>query len=178
VWSAPNAERRGDQRILYTPWVPQISHQFLDDRGLPARMPYLPDLDSICSRVPGLGSLLIDLDPTRPGLRRAILPGQLAWYAAACAAWVAVYLTMRGQPFVFRAAAGLVVIGLVVVGSYFRRRAGFRKGLRKVRGVMLDASLCPSCTHSLEGLPRHEDGCVVCPECGAAWLSYARAQHE
>lgn len=132
-------------------------------------MPYLPDLDSICSRIPSLRSLLVELDPTRPRLRSTITIGQLAWYAAACALWVGVYLSTRGQPFVFRVAAGFAVIALVVVGSYFRRRAGFRKGLNKVRQAMLDASLCPSCTHALEGLPRHDDGCVVCPECGAAW---------
>ncbi|MBX3315900.1 MAG: hypothetical protein KF902_03440 [Phycisphaeraceae bacterium] len=132
-------------------------------------MPYHPDLDGICSRIPGLRSLLIEIDPTRPGLRRSIRPGQLAWYSAACAAWAAVYVGTRGHPLPFRITAGVGVISLVIVGSYFRRRAGFRKGLREVRRVMLDATLCPSCTHSLEGLPRQDDGCVVCPECGCAW---------
>lgn len=140
-------------------------------------MPYLPDLDSICSKIPGLRSLLIELDPTRPGLRRAIRPGQLTWYATACVLWVAVYLFTRGQPFVFRLAAGAAIIVLVVVGSYFRRRSGFRKGLRDVRRIMLEASRCPSCTHPLDGLPRHDDGCVVCPECGAAWISPETSRH-
>ncbi|QYK48487.1 MAG: hypothetical protein KF838_01215 [Phycisphaeraceae bacterium] len=147
----------------------QTPRQFIDDRGNPVRMPYLPDFDAICSRIPGLRSLLVDLDPTRPRLRSTLSPGQLAWYGAACGLWVAVFLFMRGHPLPFRIAAGVGVISIVIVGSYFRRRAGFRRGLRDVRRIMLDATLCPSCTHSLEGLPRHEDGCVVCPECGAAW---------
>jgi len=132
-------------------------------------MPSLPDLDAICARIPGLRSLLVDLDPTRPRLRSTLSPGQLAWYGAACGLWVAVFLLTRGQPTFIRYASGAAVIMAVVVGSYFRRRAGFRRGLQRVRNVMLDATLCPSCTHSLEGLPRHEDGCVICPECGAAW---------
>lgn len=132
-------------------------------------MPYLPDFDAICSRIPGLRSLLVDLDPTRPRLRGALTVGQIAWYGAACGLWVTVFLLTRGQPPVVRYASGAAVIIAVIVGSYFRRRAGFRTGLQRVQRVMLDASLCPSCTHSLEGLPRHEDGCIVCPECGAAW---------
>lgn len=28
---------------------------------------------------------------------------------------------------------------------------------------------CPCCAYRLVGLPPEEDGCVVCPECGAAW---------
>lgn len=132
-------------------------------------MPYLPDFDAICARIPGLRSLLVELDPTRPRLKSAITIGQMAWYGAACGLWASVFLFTRTEALAFRIAAGVGVISLVIVGSYFRRRAGFRKGLGKVRRTMLDASLCPSCTHSLQGLPRHKDGCVICPECGAAW---------
>ncbi len=28
---------------------------------------------------------------------------------------------------------------------------------------------CKSCRQSLLGLPAEDDGCVICPECGAAW---------
>lgn len=158
-----------DREARYTRYVAQTSTQFVDDRGHPARIPHLPDLDAICAHIPGLRSLLVDLDPTRPRLRSALSPGQLAWYGAACVLWVAVFLLTRGHPLPFRTAAGVGVISIVIVGSYFRRRAGFRRGLRDVRRIMLGATLCPSCTHALQGLPRHEDGCVICPECGAAW---------
>lgn len=30
---------------------------------------------------------------------------------------------------------------------------------------------CASCTRSLRGLPSDEDGCTVCPRCGASWLA-------
>lgn len=153
----------------YTGTMPRSSHQFVDDRGQPAAVPQLSTLDGICARIPGLRTLLVELDPTRPRLLKPIRTGQLAWYSAACAAWATVYVSTRGQPLMIRFTAGGTVIVLVVVGSYFRRRAGFRRGLMDVRRVMLEASLCPSCTHPLDGLPRLEDGCVVCPECGSAW---------
>ncbi len=34
---------------------------------------------------------------------------------------------------------------------------------------IIDAGYCPLCAFSLEGLAADDDGCVVCPECGAAW---------
>ena len=33
----------------------------------------------------------------------------------------------------------------------------------------LSAHRCPGCLYSLDGLPLMPDGCVSCPECGAAW---------
>ena len=40
-----------------------------------------------------------------------------------------------------------------------------------VASLMTKAGLCNSCGHSLHGLAPVEDGCLVCPECGAAWKS-------
>ena len=40
---------------------------------------------------------------------------------------------------------------------------------RRLAGVYLRAGFCASCGQDLTGLPRAEDGCTVCPECGAAW---------
>jgi hypothetical protein len=53
-------------------------------------------------------------------------------------------------------------LGVAVwIGSFGYKSTG-------VRDVLLSESLCPSC---LGLLPKHaeEDGCTVCPECGAAW---------
>lgn len=36
--------------------------------------------------------------------------------------------------------------------------------------MMLRAGLCPGCSYGLAGLAREDDGCVVCPECGGAWM--------
>ncbi len=37
------------------------------------------------------------------------------------------------------------------------------------RDALLEYDLCPGCVHGLGGIPPEPDGCVVCPECGAAW---------
>ena len=31
------------------------------------------------------------------------------------------------------------------------------------------AGLCPACCYDVRGLPRTREGCVLCPECDAAW---------
>lgn len=38
-----------------------------------------------------------------------------------------------------------------------------------VRESLLNASRCASCGYSLVALVAEPDGCVVCPECSAAW---------
>ena len=51
--------------------------------------------------------------------------------------------------------------------------AGLRRDLRGVKKRMLDANLgagCgPSCGYQIAGMQSEADGCIVCPECGAAW---------
>lgn len=44
-----------------------------------------------------------------------------------------------------------------------------RYELRQYLRVVLGDGRCASCGYRLDGLSRAEDGCVVCPECGAAW---------
>jgi len=44
------------------------------------------------------------------------------------------------------------------------------RGLKRVRGMVLTEGFCPSCAAPITGLaPDTEDGCTVCPGCGAAW---------
>ncbi|MCC5821809.1 MAG: hypothetical protein LAT64_00815 [Phycisphaerales bacterium] len=40
------------------------------------------------------------------------------------------------------------------------------------RDALLEYDLCPVCVHGLGGIPPEPDGCVVCPECGAAWRMF------
>ena len=40
---------------------------------------------------------------------------------------------------------------------------------RRIMNAMAQQGLCLSCSYDLCGLPTESDGCVVCPECGAAW---------
>jgi uncharacterized protein YbaR (Trm112 family) len=143
--------------------------QFVDDRGEPAPMPHLPDFDRIASDVPGLRPLLLELDLTRFGWRKALRPRQIVWLVLSCGLWMAAYMPIRNQPLVFRMAMSAGVIVAIMTSAYMLRRADFWRGLGRVRRVMLEAALCPSCTHALDGLPEMEDGCVVCPECGSAW---------
>lgn len=35
--------------------------------------------------------------------------------------------------------------------------------------VCVRNSICPACGYNLKGLEPQDDGCTVCPECGAAW---------
>lgn len=45
-----------------------------------------------------------------------------------------------------------------------------RRGrFRRLAGDALAEGRCPACKHALQGLETHDDGCIVCPECGAAW---------
>lgn len=37
------------------------------------------------------------------------------------------------------------------------------------KGMMIRSRRCPACAYRLTGIDAESDGCVVCPECGAAW---------
>lgn len=52
---------------------------------------------------------------------------------------------------------------LVWDGTAYRLRAA------SLVRAMLAEWRCPSCAYDLRHLKAHEDGCVICPECGAAW---------
>lgn len=56
------------------------------------------------------------------------------------------------------------LVSVVIVGRRIRKHAP-----RAIALAFLEACLCPSCGYELRGLPTEEDGCTVCPECGAAW---------
>ncbi len=60
-------------------------------------------------------------------------------------------------------AVGLAGLALAMPFTTFRR-------LRKLEAQRRSLPrLCPQCLYELHGLPAEDDGCVVCPECGAAW---------
>ena len=39
----------------------------------------------------------------------------------------------------------------------------------RIAQIHLDHGTCPSCAYLLDDLTPQDDGCVVCPECNAAW---------
>jgi hypothetical protein len=48
-------------------------------------------------------------------------------------------------------------------------RAAARMDLVSGIHYMLAKPQCPGCDHLLTGVPPQQDGCTICPECGAAW---------
>lgn len=52
-----------------------------------------------------------------------------------------------------------------LIGSYCYLPS-LQRGL--VRGA-IDVGVCPSCLYDLRSVSMHEDGLLVCPECGGAW---------
>ena len=65
-------------------------------------------------------------------------------------AWIAV-----------RAVPGVVGASFLVSTSRFARRV--------IRSSFLQARVCFGCQYDLANLNACDDGCTVCPECGAAW---------
>lgn len=55
-----------------------------------------------------------------------------------------------------------------VTTAFVTARAAWRSP-RHARDAMLGHGLCPACVHGIDGIPPQPDGCVTCPECGAAW---------
>jgi len=44
-----------------------------------------------------------------------------------------------------------------------------KRAITKNKTLHLSCSKCPACFSDMRGRPVEEDGCVVCPKCGAAW---------
>lgn len=85
---------------------------------------------------------------------------QLAWILllSNTLPWGAFVLGMLIAPLIPALLAWLALLG------YIRRRRGDR-----IIEIYLTAGRCPACGYLLENLPTHADGCMVCPECEAAW---------
>ncbi|MEO1007926.1 MAG: hypothetical protein AAFX79_05130 [Planctomycetota bacterium] len=101
-----------------------------------------------------------DVEPTRLSSRGgiAILGGSLLLVAAVVLLPVMVTLVLVGVLFV-----------ALIIKAMLDRCTGYARAALKT----LDRAQCPSCRYDLGGLASHPDGCILCPECGAAW----RADH-
>jgi hypothetical protein len=64
-----------------------------------------------------------------------------------------------------------LILMAAAIGTTVRLLIGWqvRGGLHRVVGTVLEEGLCASCGYNLVGLPVEPDGCVICPECAAAW---------
>lgn len=149
---------------------------FLDDRGREVSFPALASLDELEDEREeleeddgGLEELLARINPCNPEMRTPLTGGQIAWVCFSGLFWFPLFWLVRREPFYVKCVLmGGVIIAVMAIGQAYRKRWLVR-GARELRQIVLEMRRCPSCTHSLEGLPRHEDGCVVCPECGSAW---------
>lgn len=73
-----------------------------------------------------------------------------------------------------RSAVMLLAFGVfaaIAVALVLATRPTRIRALARVVGHLLVEGICPTCTYSMHGLAREEDGCKVCPECGGAWQS-------
>lgn len=61
---------------------------------------------------------------------------------------------------------GLVTIG-ILLRAFTRRKHGFT-----LASTAVSLGVCGSCGYSLNHIAPEADGCIVCPECGAAWKNF------
>jgi hypothetical protein len=64
-----------------------------------------------------------------------------------------------------------VVFAIVVAMVFWYLLLGWvRRGrFEKIAEIYLAQGRCASCGYELSGLEKEDDGCVICPECHAAW---------
>ena len=60
------------------------------------------------------------------------------------------------------------VVGFLAL-MHVIRAAAARWGAEQVAPVIVSEGLCAACGYNLHGSKPEPDGCIVCPECGAAW---------
>lgn len=63
------------------------------------------------------------------------------------------------------------VFGGVIVSDIIRDLIGHHRLRQQQASVLVEAGLCASCGYNLVGLVGQDDGCIECPECGAAWTA-------
>jgi hypothetical protein len=88
--------------------------------------------------------------------------GAIAWQLA----WSA------QRPFGLLGLCGGFIIVPPLIGTltwWVSLNAVRRRRFRRLAGDFLAEARCPACRPALQGLAPHDDGCIVCPECGAAW---------
>ncbi len=63
------------------------------------------------------------------------------------------------------------VFAVIVAMTFWYFGLGYvrRRRASDLTEVALNAGRCASCAYELADLPTEDDGCVVCPECHAAW---------
>ncbi len=70
---------------------------------------------------------------------------------------------------------GFVRSGVTVGGMIAIAWLQWKMGAKHTRAELIYRRRCASCGYSIDGFKPDEDGCTVCPECGAAWNLASRS---
>ncbi len=147
----------------------------LDDRARPVRLLDRRDLVRASkSDNPGLAMLARRLaasiksetrrtTPDRLAIGIAMTVGVLLAYGFLGATATALF-GLRGAGLGLALLVGLIVLANKVYAAYIRRGA-----TSQIARTAVAEGVCGSCAFSLQGAPEGPNGCVVCPECAAAW---------
>ena len=89
---------------------------------------------------------------------------------AMVAVWIGAQIFVR-KTGIYRlpAASGVVFWGGIVAVVLISRAMARRRVARELAATAVAEGLCGSCCYGLRDIPVETDGCMVCPECGAAW---------
>lgn len=72
----------------------------------------------------------------------------------------------------------ILAVGIVyLIAKFFALRIRRETALVTVN-TLLSAGRCGSCAYNIASTPAHEDDCIHCPECGAAWNSSRVSQRQ
>ena len=123
------------------------------------------------SKASGIDRFLLAPPTHRPELLRAV-----AWNGALFAALMIptqslISVIRHGDPALGIALmlTPIYLLGFGLPMGYLVSQRNWRS-VAHARDAMLGFGLCPHCAHGIGRIPPEADGCVVCPECGAAWV--------
>ena len=117
-----------------------------------------------------LDAIVEELEPGA-GRKRNLLFIGLA-FGVLCLIGLGVLLSMEGRPAWDDLVSTLLnpaIMAAVVGGVVAPVVAARQERMRRVCRVMLRHQRCPHCGYGLTGVPAHDDGTTVCPECACAW---------
>jgi hypothetical protein len=142
-----------------------------DDRG--RRGVALARRRHIRQSIPAAGrrGLSIEADRAIPLRQRIVLKSAILLFGAA---FLSVpFMNMTGwMPAWVQNLTDLVYVGsalmLLVLGTLYAAR--FQEAQRR---ELIRRGYCPACCYRIGQVPSQGDGCVICPECGAAWKTAA-----
>lgn len=142
-----------------------------DDRGRMVPVPLPGSTRAPSSRFKGdpeLGAVMVRLAESIQ-MSRGVVVRRLLLVPFVVAAMVVVQVFMfrftGTPPWVWL--VGLFLMMMVFATLMIRVRQ--RGHTRRIVATLLYMGRCPSCAYSPAGVPVQPDGCVICPECAAAW---------